>query len=127
MMLTDKNGEPVEVTQEADRFSIAVDGKPVGLTAFVEHGEQRVFYHTEIDPAFGGRGLGTTLVGEAMADEARRGNTVIPVCPFVIKYLKSHDVPGLKIEWRPRDVEVAESAPTDEKQPGDEGVGDGRG
>lgn len=68
-----------------------------------------------------------TRPGEAMADEARRGNTVIPVCPFVIKYLKSHDVPGLKIEWRPRDVEVAESAPTDEKQPGDEGVGDGRG
>ena len=67
MMLTDKNGEPVEVTQEADRFSIAVDGKPVGLTAFVEHGEQRIFYHTEIDPAFGGRGLASVLIAQALA------------------------------------------------------------
>lgn len=111
-----------------ERYEITVDGGIAGFTEFVLASPGRVIFpHTEIDPAYGGRGLGTTLVGEAMTDMARRGDTVIPVCPFVIKYLKEHEVPGLKIEWRPRDVEVAEHAPTDEKHPGDEGVGDWRG
>ena len=115
-------------SDEKERYEITVDGGVAGFTEFVLASPGRVIYpHTEIDPAYGGRGLGSTLVGEAMADEARRGDTVIPVCPFVIKYLKTHEVPGLHIEWRPRDVEVAEHAPTDEKHPGDEGVGDWRG
>ncbi|MBG0718781.1 N-acetyltransferase [Microbacterium sp. 2C] len=115
-------------SDEKERYEITVDGGVAGFAEFVLASPGRVIYpHTEIDPAYGGRGLGSTLVGEAMADEARRGDTVIPVCPFVIKYLKTHEVPGLNIEWRPRDVEVAEHAPTDEKHPGDEGVGDWRG
>ena len=90
MMLTDKNGAPVEVTQEADRFSIAVDGKPVGLTAFVEHGEQRVFYHTEIDPAFGGRGLASVLIAQALATTRQQGKRIVAICPMVKAYVEKH-------------------------------------
>lgn len=108
----------------AEQYEILVDGTVAGVTEFVPDSNGRlIFPHTEIDPAFGGRGLGSTLVGEAMADVAARGETVVPVCPFVVKYLKTHDVPGLDIRWRPRDVEVAEHARTEESQPGDEGVG----
>ncbi|PZU44368.1 MAG: N-acetyltransferase [Microbacterium sp.] len=107
-----------------EQYQITVDGVVAGVAEFVPDSSGRlIFPHTEIDPAFGGRGLGSVLVGEAMADAAARGETVVPVCPFVVKYLKSHDVPGLEINWRPRDVEVAEEAPTDEKLPADEGVG----
>ncbi|SEB09425.1 hypothetical protein SAMN04488580_10734 [Mycobacterium sp. 283mftsu] len=90
VMLTDKNGEPVEVTQEADRFSIAVDGKPVGLTAFIEHGEQRVFYHTEIDPAFGGRGLASVLIAQALATTRQQGKRIVAICPMVKAYVEKH-------------------------------------
>lgn len=108
----------------AEQYEIVVDGTVAGVTEFVpDSGGRLIFPHTAIDPAFGGRGLGTTLVGEAMADVAARGETVVPVCPFVIKYLKSHEVPGLDIHWRPRDVEVAEHARTEESHPGHEGVG----
>lgn len=101
-MLTDKNGAPVEVRAEADRFSIAVDGKAVGLTAFVEHGNQRVFYHTEIDPAFGGRGLGTVLIAEALTQTRQAGRRIVAVCPMVKAYVtKHHDFDDILDERTP--------------------------
>lgn len=107
-----------------EQYEIVVDGTVAGFTEFVPDAEGRlIFPHTEIDPAFGGRGLGSTLVAAAMADVAARGETVVPVCPFVVKYLTKNDVPGLGIRWRPRDVEVAEHAPASEMMPGDEGIG----
>lgn len=88
--------------EEKGRYEISVEGTLAGFTEFEQDEKGRwVFPHTEIDPAFGGRGLGTTLVAEALADEASRGETVVPVCPFVVKYLRTHDVPGLTVAWRP--------------------------
>lgn len=116
----------VEVARDdaRERYEIVVDGTVAGFTTFEPDDAGRfAFAHTEIDPAFGGRGLGSILVGEAMEDMASRDETVVPVCPFVVRYLEKHEVPGLKIHWRPRDVEVAEQAPVAEKHPGDEGIG----
>lgn len=98
--------EIVAVTRNDDdaRYEIRVDGELAGFTEFEPGDAGRVvFPHTEIDPAFGGRGLGSTLVGEAMADAARRGDTVVPECPFVARYLAEHPVDGLRVERVPRD------------------------
>lgn len=84
-----------------DRYEILVDGSVAGFTQFVERNGAYLFPHTEIDPAYGGRGLGGALVGAAMTDMAERGDTVVPLCPFVVKYLKTHDVAGLDISWPP--------------------------
>ena len=46
--------------------------------------------HTEIDPAFDGRGLGTHLVAGALDDIRARGLGLIPTCPFVRAYLRRH-------------------------------------
>lgn len=109
---------------QKSRYEIIVDGTVAGFTQFApDEAGRAVFPHTVVDPAFGGRGLGSILVAGAMADEAERGETVVPVCPFVVKYLKAHDVPGLDIHWRARDIETAEHASTVEPLPGDEGVG----
>lgn len=106
------------------QYDITVDGTVAGRTEFQADAEGRlVFDHTEIDPAFGGRGLGASLVGAAMSDVAARGETVVPVCSFVVKYLQTHEVPGLSIHWRERDVETAEQSTAAEKMPADEGVG----
>ncbi|MBF4562732.1 N-acetyltransferase [Microbacterium sp. VKM Ac-2870] len=113
---------------EQHRYEILVDGEIAGFTEFEEDAEGRlVFPHTEIDPAYGGRGLGTKLVASAMADEATRGDVIVPECPFIVTYLQKHDVPGLQIAWRERDIEIAEHASTAERTPGDEGVGTPRG
>ena len=46
--------------------------------------------HTEVDDAFEGRGVGSTLVSEALDDARRRGLEVLPFCPFVNSYVAKH-------------------------------------
>ncbi|MFF9194144.1 GNAT family N-acetyltransferase [Streptomyces sp. NPDC014779] len=41
------------------------------------------FIHTEIDPRFGGRGLGGLLARGALDDARARGLRVLPYCPFI--------------------------------------------
>jgi predicted GNAT family acetyltransferase len=88
--LTDKTGAPVAVAEEADRFTISLEGNVVGLTAYLERGEQRVFFHTEVDEAVGGRGLATVLIGEALTQTKAQGWRIVPVCPTVIAYVRQH-------------------------------------
>ncbi len=93
-MTSDKTGAPTEVTAEADRFTITVDGQKAGFTEFIDHstdqGTQRIFPHTEIDEAFGGRGLATILVGEALQATRTAGLRIVPVCTMVAGYLEKH-------------------------------------
>jgi len=64
-----------------------------------------VLTHTEIDDAYEGRGLGSTLV-RAVLDTARdRGLSVRPDCPFVRAYVARHPDDYLDLvpeELRPR-------------------------
>ena len=90
MTLTDKTGAPVSIAKEADKFTVAVEGKTVGLTAFGERDGQRVFRHTEVDDAFGGRGLATALIAEALAATRADGLRIVAVCPMVAAYVKKH-------------------------------------
>lgn len=70
-----------------------------GYAAF-EQGPHRIrFVATQIAPAFRGRGLGEILASEALADAARRGDTIVPVCPFIAAYLKDNEVAGAVVEW----------------------------
>jgi len=97
------DAQPVVVrNDEKSRYELHLDDVVAGFTEFEpdDHG-RLVFPHTVIDPAFGGRGLGTVLVRDALADVAARGETVVPVCPFVVKYVHGHEVPGLDVYWRP--------------------------
>jgi predicted GNAT family acetyltransferase len=90
MALTDKTGAPVSVRKESDKFVITVEGQDVGLAAFEDEGEQRVFFHTEVDEAFGGRGLSSVLIGEALAQTKAAGLRIVPVCPAVAAFCKKH-------------------------------------
>ena len=46
--------------------------------------------HTEIAPAFEGRGLGNVLVAGALEDIRSRGLRLHPLCPFVAAYIRRH-------------------------------------
>jgi predicted GNAT family acetyltransferase len=89
-MTTDKSGAQVTVNPEDQKYTIAVDGKTVGFAEFADRGDQRVFYHTEIDPDFGGRGLATILVKEALDAARGDGKRIVPVCSMVGTVLKKH-------------------------------------
>ena len=49
-----------------------------------------IFTHTEIDDAFEGQGLGSTLAKAALADAREHGLRVVPLCPFIAGYIKKH-------------------------------------
>jgi len=84
----------------AGRYEIHVGDVLGGFTEFEADGRGRLaFPHTEVDPAFKGKGLGTILVGEAMKDVAARDETVVPLCPFVRRFLRETEVPGLTVVW----------------------------
>ncbi|MFG6402290.1 GNAT family N-acetyltransferase [Microbacterium sp. P04] len=106
--------ETVTVTRddEASRYDIRVGDAVAGFAAFVLDDGRVVMTHTQIDPAWGGRGLGSTLVKEALTDLAARGIAVVPQCPFVAAYLQDHEVPGLVIEWPDENEDGAVDEPT---------------
>jgi len=89
-MATDKAGAETTVSQEADRFTISVEGRPVGFTEFADRDGQRVFIHTEVAPEFGGRGLARILVGEALETTKNDGLRVVALCEMVAAYLEKH-------------------------------------
>jgi predicted GNAT family acetyltransferase len=90
MTLTDKTGAPVTVHKESDKFTIAVDGKTVGSTAYTDTGGSREFPHTEVDDAYGGRGLATIVIGEALAQTRSEGLRIVPTCTAVASYIDKH-------------------------------------
>lgn len=83
-------GAPVTVTRQDGRFTIAGDGKSLGFSAFTDRDGQRVLYHTEVDEAFGGRGLATIVIAGALAATRADGLRIVPACPMVSAYVKKH-------------------------------------
>jgi predicted GNAT family acetyltransferase len=87
----DKTGAPTTVTAEDGKFTIAVDGRTVGLAEYADREKQRVFTHTEVDGEFEGRGLATILVAEALRQTRDSGLRIVPVCKLVANYVEKHD------------------------------------
>ncbi len=89
-MPTDKTGAEATVSAADGKYTIAVDGETVGLAAFADRDNQRVFYHTEVDEEFGGRGLASIVIGEGLAATRADGKRIVAVCPTVADFIKKH-------------------------------------
>ena len=89
-MTADKTGAQTTVSTEDGEYTIAVEGKTVGFAAFADRGDQRVFYHTVIDPQFGGRGLATILVEQALDATRVDAKRIVPVCSMVANVIEKH-------------------------------------
>ncbi|MET9593834.1 GNAT family N-acetyltransferase [Streptomyces sp. NPDC006516] len=81
----------VENVDARHRYEIRVGEVRAGLTAYRDRDQQRVFFHTEIDDAFAGQGLASVLVREALDHVRASGKRIVPVCPYVAKFLKKHE------------------------------------
>lgn len=75
---------------EASRFEVTVGGALAGFADYRLRGDTISFTHTEIDPDWGGRGLGSVLVRAALDAARDTGLSVLPYCPFVRKYIERH-------------------------------------
>ena len=87
------------------RYEIHVDGVLAGFVEYVLGENSIEFPHTEVDPAFGGKGVGSALVEFALDDAKARGLEVIPTCPFVARAISKNPTKYLALvreEERPR-------------------------
>ena len=72
------------------RFEIQVDGQVAGFASYRLAPGRIVFTHTEIDPVYEGRGLGSKLAAGALDAARSRSLLVDAQCPFIAAYLKRH-------------------------------------
>jgi hypothetical protein len=85
-------GMDVTVVDNADRSRFeARSGQSVaGFADYRREPHAVVVVHTEVDSAFEGQGVGSTLTRGLLDELRRRGETVQPDCPFVRRYVQSH-------------------------------------
>lgn len=78
-----------DVTNNADksRYEIVADDQLAGFAEYQLSDGMVAFTHTEVDKAFGGRGLAKILVTQALDDAKEQGLAVQPVCPYVKKVI----------------------------------------
>lgn len=76
---------------ERERFEARDDsGTTAGFVTYQLTGAIIAYTHTEVDPAFEGQGVGSTLARAVMDDARERGRTVVPICPFLASWLEKH-------------------------------------
>jgi predicted GNAT family acetyltransferase len=74
------------------RFELLDADTVIGQAAYMDDvgAGQRIFYHTAIDEEYGGRGLAGKLAAQALDETVAAGLLIVPVCPFIKKYLGKH-------------------------------------
>lgn len=76
---------------ELNRYEVRAGDKVAGFAEYILSNGLITFTHTEIDPAFEGQGLGSTLVRSALDDVREAGERkVLPLCPFVKGWMAKH-------------------------------------
>ncbi len=88
----DTSAGPPVITDAADdhRYEIRLDGQLAGYAIYHRRGGRAYFVHTEIDPAFEGKGLGSALARGALDAEQALDERVVPLCPFIRSYIDRH-------------------------------------
>ena len=82
----------VQVTNDVEhkRYEARVDGELAAIADYIPTEELVAFTHTEVLPAFEGKGVGARLVKGALEDVRASHRSVLAVCPFVSGYIQRH-------------------------------------
>jgi uncharacterized protein len=72
------------------RYVAEADGDLAGFTEYRPRKGRLIFFHTEIDDAYSGQGVATKLVREALDDVKSKGRLIVPICPFVARFVRSN-------------------------------------
>jgi uncharacterized protein len=103
---------PVEIVDDGarHRFVLRQDGYEAELV-YRRVGKRLVLVHTEVPKTLSGHGIGGRLVRAAVDQAVLEGLTLVPICPFAVRWLRDHPeaVAGLTIDW-PEDDSVKDVA-----------------
>ena len=85
---SEPSGEPTVVNvPEASRYELRDGERMIGELAYRRGDARIVFTHAEVDDALEGRGYGGRLATTALDDARRDGLEVVPLCPFVARFI----------------------------------------
>jgi uncharacterized protein len=82
-----------EVRDNPDQHRFEIydgDGRLAGFARYARRPGRVLFVHTEVDPEFEGRGMGSKLAMGALDAVRATGERVVPLCPFVAHYIEKH-------------------------------------
>ncbi len=76
---------------DQNRYEARIGGALAGFSAYLLAADQITFVHTEVDPKFEGKGVGSAIARYALDDVKERGGlSVIPQCPFIKAWIDRH-------------------------------------
>lgn len=75
---------------QLQRFELREDGALLGFASYTVRDGVMSVPHTEVDAGLRGRGLASTLVRDTLEAARARGLRVLPLCPFVTRFIAQH-------------------------------------
>ncbi len=75
--------------EAAKQYEFHIDGF-IPRIVYQKSGDKIYLIHTEVPLELGGKGIANQLVKKVFEDIQKRGLKLIPLCPFVKKYLRRH-------------------------------------
>ncbi|MBN8995771.1 MAG: N-acetyltransferase [Rhizobiales bacterium] len=81
--------DDVRDNRNLHRFEMQVDGHVAYIRYRREPGTVTLI-HTEVPAELGGRGIGKALVQGTLDLIRTAGEKVVPICPFVVAWMKRH-------------------------------------
>lgn len=96
--------EPADALQVIDqpsrqRYEARLGDQVVGFAEYRAIRGRLILFHTEVDPAYEGRGVGGRLASGTLDDIRARGLKVTVKCPFIGAFIERHpEYQDLRVE-----------------------------
>jgi len=74
----------------AHRYEANMGGELAGYSEYNLLSEAIMFTHTEVLPAFEGKGVGSAIAKHVLDEARAEGKHVIPVCQFIAGWIRKH-------------------------------------
>ena len=79
--------------EKTNRYEVSIDGK-LSRIEYIKTKNEIYLTHTEVAKGQEGKGIGKEMIAEALADIKNKNLKLVPLCPFVASYIRSHP------EWK---------------------------
>jgi predicted GNAT family acetyltransferase len=89
--MSEQTDVTVQENSDLSRYEASTDaGVVAGFAEYEDVDGVRIFTHTEVDDAFEGEGVGSSLARGALDDVRKRGMRLSAKCEFIKGYIEKH-------------------------------------